>query len=121
MCKNCAIALAIVAVGVLGGSYWMFKHRPAPAPAPAPAPGPAPGPEPAPAARPYGCGSYMRDCVPGDVGGCEQYKQTCASADNSVRMSMARPGECDQFRRQCAQGSYTSCDLYNRGCLYEEN
>lgn len=77
--------------------------------------------EPAPSAQPYGCGSFMKDCIPGEVGGCEQYKQSCASADNSVRMSMARPGECDQFRRQCAMGEYNSCDLYNRACLYESS
>ena len=77
--------------------------------------------EPVPTAQPYGCGSFMKDCIPGEVGGCEQYKQSCASADNSVRMTMARPGECDQFRRQCAMGEYASCDLYNRACLHENN
>ena len=77
--------------------------------------------EPVPSSQPYGCGSFMKDCKPGEVGGCDQYRQSCASADNSVRMSMARPGECDQFRRQCAMGDYTSCDLYNRACLYESS
>ena len=77
--------------------------------------------EPRPEAQPYGCGSFKKDCVPGDVGGCQQYEQSCASDDNSVRMTMNSPGECDQFRRQCAMGEYVSCDLYNRGCLAEDS
>lgn len=132
MCKGCAVAIGVTAVVFLGVGMWMYQSKyshekqflsGAPA-------GTLKTPEdkimsargePAPAAQPYGCGSFMKDCVSGEVGGCEQYKQSCASADNSVRMTMARPGECDQFRRQCAMGEYASCDLYNRACLYEDN
>ena len=70
--------------------------------------------------RPYGCGSYMKDCVPGSVGGCEQYKQSCESADNSVRLTMSTPDECEQFSKQCEMGEYPSCDMYNRACLHED-
>ena len=77
--------------------------------------------DPKPMSQPYGCNAFEQSCVKGDVGGCESMRQSCESADNSVRMSMARPGECDQFRAQCEAGEYASCDMFNRACLYENN
>lgn len=77
--------------------------------------------EPTPMDSPYGCDAFERYCTPGDVGGCESLRQSCATKDNTVRVSMARPGECDQFRTQCMQGDYGSCDMYARACQYEGN
>ena len=151
MCKNCAIAVGATAVICLGVAMWMYQSKwyrereflqgksddlktpedkvldnlvtpPAESGRVRLATSiPLSSQDPPAMQQPYGCGSFMKDCVQGDVGGCQQYKQTCASADNSVRLSMDRPGECDQFRRQCAMGEYASCDLYNRACLYENN
>lgn len=78
---------------------------------------------PAPSQKPYGCGSFNKDCAPGEVGGCQQYKETCGGVgeeNNSVRLTMSTPGECDQFRRQCEMGDYGSCDMYNKACLHED-
>ena len=77
--------------------------------------------EPVPLDTPYGCNNFMRSCDAGDVGGCESMRQSCQSADNSVRLTMSRPGECDAFRSACEAGDYGSCDMYSRACQYEGN
>jgi len=67
----------------------------------------------------WGCDAFRKACVSGEVGGCQQYKTTCATHDNNTRATMAVPGECEQLSKQCADGDYVSCDLHNRSCQYD--